>query len=138
MIKNSYSIKKRCYQKMKKETYYLIGSRTGKSQRWIYFVFFCIIAFVLVFFPFYAINLRYQLSYIFGQIFDTIGWISMTIGGLLTMLGVFSILTGGRSLQFRYLILGIVLLWIGCWCTGAVVDLFGITIGNDRPSGGYH
>lgn len=121
---------------MKKETYYLIGSK--RSSRGIYFVIFCILAFILIFFPFYAINLRYQIGYIFGQIFDTIGWISMTLGGLLLMIGILSIFTGGRSLQFRYLILGIVLLWVGCWCTGVVVDFLGITIGNEHASGGYH
>lgn len=122
---------------MKKETYYLIGSSQGKS-RWIYFTFFCIVAFILVFFPFYAINMRYQLGYIFRQIIDSIGWISLTLGGLLTMVSILSLFTGGRSLRFNYLIIGVVLLWIGSWCTGVVIDIFGITIGNERVLGGYH
>ena len=119
-----------------KQTYYLIGS-SGKSSRWIYITIFGIIVFVLIFFPFYAVNLRYQLSYIFGQIFDTIGWISLTIGGLLTVVSLLSLFTGGRSIRINWLIMGVVLLWIGCWCTGAVVELFGTTIGTDRPTGGY-
>ena len=120
-----------------KQTFYLIGS-SEKSSRWIYITIFCIIVFVLIFFPFYAVNLRYQLSYIFGQIFDTIGWISLTIGGLLTVVSLLSLFTGGRSIRINWLIMGVVLLWIGCWCTGAVVELFGTTIGTDRPTGGYH
>jgi hypothetical protein len=122
---------------MKKQTYYLIGSKS-RSSRWIYYTFFCIIVFILVFFPFYAINLRYQVGYIFGQIFDTLGWISLTLGGLLVMVSILGLFTGGRSFRFHYLIMGVVLLWIGCWSTGVVVDLFGITIGNERASGGYH
>ena len=120
-----------------KQTYYLIGS-SGKSSRWIYIAFFCIIVFLLVFFPFYGINLRYRVGFIFRQIFDTIGGISLTIGGFLTALSLLSLFMGGRSIRLRWLIMGVVLLWVGCWCTGAVVDLFGTTIGTDRPTGGYH
>lgn len=131
-------VKKLVMKIMKKETYYLIGSSSGRSSRWIYFVFFCIIVFVVIFFPFYAINLRYQLSYIFGQIFDTIGWFSLYIGGIMTVISVLSIFTGGRSIRVHYLIIGIVLLWIGSWCTGIVINIFGIPIGNDQVTGGYH
>ena len=122
---------------MKKQTYYLIGSKGGTS-RWIYITFFCIIAFSLVFFPFYAVNLRYQIGYIFRQILDGIGWISLTLGSLLTALSILSLFTGGRSMRTSTLIVGIVLLWIGCWVTGSVFNLFGMTIGNERASGGYH
>ncbi|MCP6719396.1 MAG: hypothetical protein KJI71_04140 [Patescibacteria group bacterium] len=122
---------------MKKQTYYLIGSKGGTS-RWIYITFFCIIAFSLIFFPFYAVNLRYQLGYIFRQILDGIGWISLTLGSLLTAISILSLFTGGRSMRSSTLIIGIVLLWIGCWVTGSVFNLFGITIGNERASGGYH
>ncbi len=122
---------------MRKQTYYLIGSN-GKTSRWIYLTFFCILAFILVFFPFYAVNLRYQLGYIFRQIFDGIGWISLTLGSLLTAISILSLFTGGRSMRTSTLIVGIVLLWIGCWVTGSVFNLFGITIGNERASGGYH
>ena len=122
---------------MKKQSYYLIGSKGGTS-RWIYITFFCIIAFSLIFFPFYAVNLRYQLGYIFRQILDGIGWISLTLGSLLTAISILSLFTGGRSMRSSTLIIGIVLLWIGCWVTGSVFNLFGITIGNERASGGYH
>jgi len=122
---------------MKKETYYLIGSNS-RNKRWIYFTFFCILAFMLVFFPFYAVNLRYQVGYIFQQIFDGIGWISLTLGTFLTAISILSLFTGGRSMNTRTLIIGIVLLWIGCWVTGSVFNLFGITIGTERPTGGYH
>lgn len=122
---------------MKKQKYYLIGSE-NRSSRWIYFTFFCIIAFVIVFFPFYGMNLRYQIGYILNQIFDTIGWISLTIGGLMVVVSILGLFTGGRSMRFHYLIIGVVLLWIGCWCTGVVLEIFGVSIGSERASGGYH
>ncbi|MHA2183095.1 MAG: hypothetical protein ACXAAH_16880 [Promethearchaeota archaeon] len=122
---------------MKKQTYYLIGSKR-RSSGGIYFAFFCIVVFIVVFFPFYGMNLRYQIGFIFNQIFDTIGWISLTVGGLMVMISILGLFTGGRSMKFHYLIIGVVLLWIGCWCTGAVLDIFGVTIGSERASGGYH
>lgn len=123
--------------KKHKQTYYLIGSDSG-NKRWIYLTFFCILAFILVFFPFYAINMRYQVGYIFQQIIDGIGWFSLTVGGFLTTICIVSLFIGGRSMNIRLLIIGIVLLWIGCWVTGSVFNLFGSTIGNERPPSGYH
>ncbi|MHA2339340.1 MAG: hypothetical protein ACXACX_18710 [Candidatus Hodarchaeales archaeon] len=63
---------------------------------------------------------------------------SLTIGGVMVMVSILGLFTGGRSIRFHYLIVGVVLLWIGCWCTGTVLDLFGVTIGSERASGGYH
>ena len=123
---------------MKKQTYYMVGSSSGGTSRWLYYVIFGIIVFALIFFPFYAVNLRYQLSYIFGQIFDTIGWISLSIGTLMMLISILGLFTGGRSIRFHYLIIGVVLLWIGSWCTGIIVEIFGITIGNETATGGYH
>ncbi|MFW9894839.1 MAG: hypothetical protein ACFFD7_03460 [Candidatus Thorarchaeota archaeon] len=122
---------------MKKEKYYLIGYQT-KPSRWIYFTFFFLIVFILVFFPFYGMNLRYQIGYILNRIFDMIGWASLFIGAIMVLISILGIFMGGRSLRIHYLIIGVVLLWVGCWCTGVVVDIFGLTIGNERASGGYH
>lgn len=121
----------------RKQTYYLIGS-SGRSRRWIYLVFFGILAFILVFFPFYAVNMRYQVGYIFQQIVDGIGYFSLTVGTLLTTISIVSLFIGGRHMNTRWLIIGVVLLWIGCWVTGSVFSLFNVTIGNERPPAGYH
>jgi len=65
-------------------------------------------------FPIFAINLRYQLSYSFGQIFDTINWIALDIGAIMTAISILGIFTSSRTLMFHYLVVGVALLWVGC------------------------
>ena len=110
-----------------------------RNSRTIVFIFLGIIVFIFVFFPFYGINLRYQVGSVFSKIFDTIGMICLLIGGVETAISVLGIFMG-RSVNTKTFILGIVLLWVGCWCTGAVLNLFGFTIGDSGVSGnpGYH
>jgi hypothetical protein len=63
----------------------------------------------------------------------------MTIGGLFMLVGVVGIFARS-SHWIRNVIVGVTLLWIGCWCTGAVVNLWGYLIGDSTSSGGsgYH
>ncbi|MFX1419599.1 MAG: hypothetical protein ACFE9N_11825 [Promethearchaeota archaeon] len=66
---------------------------------------------------------------------DTLGSFCLAIGGLSFLIGFVGIFT--RSLHWsRNVIIGITLLWIGCWCTGAVLNLFGFLIGEETSSGG--
>ena len=121
---------------MKKETYYLPGYK-NKSRSMI-FIIVGVVIFIGVIFPFFAMNLRYQAGFIFSEIFDSIGMLCLTLGGLLTLISVLSIFAQ-RSMNMRYFIMGIVLLWVGCWCTGTVIEFFGFTVGNEHTAGGgYH
>jgi hypothetical protein len=109
------------------------NSRTG------IFLFSGILVFMFFFFPFYGMNLRYQVGFVFSKIFDTIGMMCLFAGGIAVSISLIGILLG-RSINTKTFILGIVLLWVGCWCTGAVLNLFGSTIGRSGGSGnpGYH
>ncbi|KKL81166.1 hypothetical protein LCGC14_1997490 [marine sediment metagenome] len=119
---------------MKNEKYYRISS---DSRSRIPYVLFGIVAFLLVGFPFFAVNMRFQLGAIFLKIFDTIGTFCLTIGGAITAISVLSIFA--RSpIRMRTFMIGIALLWIGSWCTGAVINLFGTAIGQQQPPSGYH
>jgi hypothetical protein len=40
--------------------------------------------------------------------------------------------------NIKFLVLGIVLVWIGCWSTGKVVELFWNIIGIESSNPGYH
>ncbi len=118
----------------KNEKYYRIS--TGSHSR-IPYVLFGIVAFLLVGFPFFAVNMRFQLGAIFLKIFDTIGTYSMIIGGALVTISVLSLLT--RSpIKMRTFMTGIALLWVGSWCTGTAIDIFGIPVGQQQPPPGYH
>ena len=118
----------------KRKTYRLVEDQS----RGIMNVFFAILVFIVIFFPFFAINLRYQLGYIFQKIFDTIGVVCLTGGTFLIILCFIGLIVG-RSIKVGWFIVAIVLLWIGCWCTGGVIEFFGIEIGGSNSGGsGYY
>jgi len=123
---------------MKKNRYYVFDSRKGiKNSKTVYLVFGGIVAFLLLY-PFFALNLRYQTGYIFAKVFDFIGTICLMGGGFFTAYSILNVLVGGRSLNLKMLTTGIVFLWIGCWLTGSVLTIFGVNIGNNNTSPGYH
>ncbi|MHA1916449.1 MAG: hypothetical protein ACW97V_19020, partial [Promethearchaeota archaeon] len=59
--------------------------------------------------------------------------------GATTMLCVLSVFTG-RSMSTKYFIMGIVMLWVGCWVSGVTLKTFGFDIGGSNTPGdnGYH
>jgi len=122
---------------MSKSKYYLMRER--RNSRSTVFIFLGIVICVFIFFPFYGINLRYQVGSTFSKIFDSIGIICLFAGGIATSISLIGILVG-RSINTKTFIIGIVLLWVGCWCTGAVLKLFGNTIGGSSTpeNPGYH
>lgn len=128
----------RVRNKMRKKRYYY-PFEERKRSRTITYTFFGIFAFVLLFFPFFALNLRYQVGSIFSKIFDVIGLICLTFGALMTIFSIISLFTA-RSINTKYFIMGIVLIWVGCWCSGTVLDIFGFTFGDSSTQGqsGYY
>lgn len=59
---------------------------------------------------------------------DALGGFCLTVGGLFLLVGVVGIFIQSPR-WVRNVIVGVVLLWIGCWCTGAVLD----NMGNKKP-----
>jgi len=101
-------------------------------------IFFAIVMFVCVLFPFFVINLRYQIGNTLSIIINGIGSISLVIGGFFLMFGVVGVFTKSRN-WVKHVIVGVILLWIGAWCTGAIINFLGFNIGPDANSGsGYH
>lgn len=101
-------------------------------------VFFVIVVF-LVAFPFFALNLRYQVGSFFRIILDYFGRVCMMGGSALFILWVLSIFAN-KSIKVHWLILSLVLLWVGCWCTGTTLEIWGYIIGEGTSSGksGYY
>jgi hypothetical protein len=119
---------------MKNEKYYRIST---DSRSRIPYVLFGIVAFLLVGFPFFAVNMRFQLGAIFLKIFDTIGTYCIIIGGALVSISLLSLLTRSPAMMRAFMI-GIALLWVGSWCTGTAIDIFGIPVGQQQQPPGYH
>ena len=101
-------------------------------------IFFGIVVFVFLLFPFFIINLRYEIGSALSIIINGIGGFSMAIGWIFFGVGVVGVITRSRN-WVRHVVIGVILLWIGAWCTGAIINLFWFTIGPDTNSGsGYH
>ncbi len=96
-----------------------------------------VLFFILIFFPFYGITLRYQVGNIFRIMFDFIGRICLFLGALLLIISIVGMFL--HHISWKMFISAVILLWAGCWLTGAMVNLFGIHIGDaNRGSGGYY
>ena len=126
----------------KKKYYYdvLESKHTGQStSRLMMTIIFGILIFVFVFFPFFGLNLRYHIGGTLSIIIDGIGSFCLIIGGIYMIVAVFGIFIKSDK-WIKKVIIGTTLLWVGCWCTGAVLDFFGILIGQSTSSGGsgYH
>jgi hypothetical protein len=92
-------------------------------------ILFGIVIFIFVFFPFFGLNLRYHIGGTLSIIIDGIGSFCLIIGGLYMIIAFFGLLTNSNK-WIKKVVIGATLLWIGCWCTGAVLDFFGILIGK--------
>ncbi len=127
----------RISKKQEFNTRYIVKPKYEQS-RWIMAIFFCILLFVFIFFPIFGLNWRYEIGGALSVLIDGFGSICLGIGGLLLLIGMVEIFT--RSGRWaKKVVLGVVLLWIGCWCTGAVVNFFGILIGEATSGGsGWH
>ena len=117
---------------------YRMMEKKGGGGKYIYWTFFAIILFIAAYIPFFGTNLRFQSSYLFSKVFSVIGTLSMVIGGLMAFFGFAGIFVGGKN-WIKSLILGGLLLWIGCWCFGipSIWDVFSTGSGTGG-SGGYH
>jgi hypothetical protein len=96
-----------------------------------------ILIFIFVYFPFFATNLRYTLGSSLSLIFDAIGSLCLMVGGLFLAVGIMGMFTRGYN-WVGNLLVGIMLLYIGCWLTGAVLNIMGFEFGDSNSSGGYH
>ena len=105
---------------------------TEEKKRPMINFFIVIIAIVLVS-PFLIVPLRYQIGEAFSTLINGIGSYAIVIGGIFIAFGVVGIFT--KRGFARYMIIGVVLLYIGAWCTGSVIDLFGISINGPNTTG---
>ncbi|MFX1478046.1 MAG: hypothetical protein ACFFCI_07930 [Promethearchaeota archaeon] len=96
-----------------------------------------ILFFILIFFPLYGITLRYQIGSIFRTIFSFVGKICLFLGIMLAIISLAGAFV--HQISWKLFLSAVILLWIGCWLTGAMVNLMGLRIGDtNRGSGGYY
>lgn len=107
---------------MSRSNYY--HNQEEKSSNTIIIILFGLVVFIFLFFPFFGGELKYHLGSMFSKIIDIIGTLSFTIGGLFFIVGVIEIFAQSGK-WIRNIIVGVVLLWVGCWCSGTVIDILG-------------
>ncbi|NVM34525.1 MAG: hypothetical protein HWN81_02945 [Candidatus Lokiarchaeota archaeon] len=117
---------------------YIMANDKKLSTRYLG-ILLALVIFIFFFFPFYGLTLRYYIGSVISKGLNFLGTGCLVFGIVILGIGIISVLTG-RSLNTKWIIMGIVLLWVGCWCTDSVIEFFGIAIGDSTSSGGsgYH
>jgi hypothetical protein len=121
------------------EEVYVIQGGKGQGKKYAKYLFYAIIAFLAIYMPFFGSELRYQLGGIFKLVFDTVGMFCVFGGVLCILLGIIGLI--GRRFSIGYIVMGAILLWIGCWMTGITFNFFGVDFGGGSSSAssrGYH
>ncbi|MHA1149366.1 MAG: hypothetical protein ACTSR8_14110 [Promethearchaeota archaeon] len=86
----------------------------NKKNKGIYWIFFGLLAFICVLFPFFMSNLRYQVSTTANAAMTSIGSVLIWLGGLLFIWGLISLLCNPRGLRsIKTMVLGFMVLYIG-------------------------
>lgn len=111
------------------------GNKRGRNPIMLVFLAFLII--IAIYIPIFGSSLRFQTSQVFQNIFEIIGSLSKLIGILMAGYGFLSIFTN-RRVNIGALLIGGLMLWIGCFLTYTPFTLFGMTLGGGQPPVGYH
>ncbi|TXT58889.1 MAG: membrane protein of unknown function [Promethearchaeota archaeon] len=120
------------------EIYIIENGGKGQGKKYAKYMFYAIIAFVAIYFPFFGgSELRYKLGVVFDMIFNLLGMLCIFGGIIYILLGILGLI--GRRIAIGKIIIGGLLLWIGCWMTGIAFNFFGVTFGGSSiGSYGYH
>jgi len=113
------------------------GHRGRRRTSWITIFVIGVVLFLLVFMPFYGITLRYYIGTSFRLVFDYLGKIFQTVGGL-TLLIVGARLIFNHKISINGMTAGLLLLYMGAFLTGGTLVLFGMTLYQPTTTPGYH
>ena len=108
-----------------------------KKKQKILVPIFIIIAVIVIIMPIYGTTLRYQVSISIRLICDYLGNIFQQVGWLLLGLVVAKVLLG-RKIDLNWMIVGILLLYVGAFLTGGTVSILGLTVYEPTSTPGFH
>ena len=115
---------------------YIVIEEEKSKTKLVYWVFFGILVFLGIYFPFFAPNLRFQAGATFSKIFNTAGTIMITLGVLLMVWGFFTLFCGKTGSGVKTMLLGFVLLYLGGYLIAPEIITAG---GSGEPvPKGYH
>lgn len=110
---------------------------TKKKSSGIYCVLVFALLFLAWFIPIYESYLRSFISRWGNYLWDMIGTFCLLFGGIMVVYGILGLFARWSNCT-RRLFLGILLLWIGCWITGAILPILDLLPGISRPDAGYY
>jgi len=114
----------------------IIIEKSSKKSKAIFWMFFGIIGFIAIYFPFFGPNLRYKTGSYISNTFNTLGTILVTIGALMMIWGLFTLFCGRAGGGVKMMLLGFVILFIGGWFLAP--SLIGSTSTGREVPQGYH
>lgn len=117
-----------------KESIIIYQEKGTKKSVWI---IFGILVFIAIYVPIFGNNLRYQAGTLIKAVFNSLGTISIFLGGVLIFFGILKLLLNKR-ISIGTLVFGVLLLWIGAFLTDTPFELFGFLLGGSKPPSGYH
>ena len=111
------------------------NDNSEKKSKSILWLFFGIIGFICIYFPFYGATLRYQTSSTLSRILVTTGTIMGTIGILMIVFGILGLFLGNKMKAIMLLLMGVIVLYI----TSLLLLPGTISSSSGGPSSkGYH
>ena len=111
----------------------IVFEERKKHSKYVYVIFFGIIMFVVLYFPFFGSNMRYEYGRSFSLIFSSIGTILIYMGTIFLLIGILSFFNMNPGKGFKFLILGVILL------SFAAYFLIPGSVGTDQAvPKGYH
>lgn len=118
---------------MSRRDYY--GYQRGRRGSKVFWVFFGIVAFAAIYFPFFGGNLRYQIGNFVSDLFEKIGTFILYGGLMLLGFGFFRMFTGSLK-GVKVALLGVILIWVAINFFNP--GLWGIITHGKEISQGYH
>jgi len=113
------------------DEYYSYNGRNGGSNRGtrrtnkLTFFMIGMVLFIVVFMPIYGTTLRYYIGTSFRLVFDYLGNIFQTVGGLILMI-VAAECIFFRKISFSGMTIGFLLLYMGAFLTGGTLFFLGM------------
>ena len=114
----------------------IIKKEDNKKFNVVFWVFFGIIGFLAIYFPFFGPNLRFQTGMMLSKVFTTVGTVLVTLGALMFIWGLLSLFCGRTSSGVKVMLLGFVMMFLGGYFINPALIGAGGT-GREVPKG-YH
>lgn len=114
----------------------IVLNKSDKKSKVVFWVFFGIIAFLAIWFPFFGPDLRFKTSATLSKAFTSVGTILVTFGVIMFMWGMLSLFCGRTSAGVKVMVLGAVLIFLGGYFI--TPSLVGAGSTGKRVPRGYH